>query len=293
MNPPSESREEWDRVAEELRAYRQTQRQAWGNLDDVLVARYLAGVCSPEEAVKVEQAMRNLPDLHEVIDVLRAVPPGWRTGPVVPSAATEVAGGTRQGWLSGMMWEAVWLWTRWWWALVGTGLVAALLLVVVIREVFLPVRPELLLASLTAVPRDSRAADSAEVTLDDQGTYRIRGGQEFSLEIVSPRQGVVTLVLLGPGPPTVYPRPGQTDIWVDPFQVRKYGPLHRPEGKTTVLVIVTATPAAKMLEQYLARTATTPDDLDQVRERLEKVLQYAGHRWAAIGRITVEPVEAK
>jgi hypothetical protein len=326
MAGPGEAREQWERLAAELRAYQQAQRQAWGDLDDVQLARYLAGACSPPERAAVEQAMRDLPDVREVVDVLGSVLPAQRVdapvepgsgegggGAVAPARGTadesetaEVAwaaaraaalargrvvggkaAGTRPALGRRMLLRA---------ALVGLGLAASFLLGWLAGKGRLGPEPlrrpsELLLASLTAVPRDSRSPESARVMLDDQGVYRIAGGKDFALEIRSPREGVATLVLLGPGQPVVYPLPGQGDIAVGLLEPRKFGPLDRPEGRTTVLVIVTATAAAETVRQHLAAAGATVDQPDRLLAQLEQALWEVGQRWAALGRITIEPLQ--
>jgi hypothetical protein len=307
MAGPAESREPWDRLAAELRAYGQAQRQAWGDVDDIQLARYLAGASSPPERAAVEQAMRDLPDVREVIDLLRSVlparegeapvPPGLEgatygvTASPAPLQQETVVQGqaaeSRRAFRGQRLWPA---------ALVGFGLAASFLLGWLIGQGRLDPEPsrrpgELLLASLTAVPRDSRAADGARVTLDDQGVYRIAGGRDFALEIRSPRRGVATLVLLQPGQPMVYPLPGQADIAVEPMEPRKFGPLDRPEARTTVLVIVTATPAAEMVRRHLGAAEAALDQPDRLLAQLEQALWAGGQHWATLGRITIEPLE--
>jgi hypothetical protein len=304
MAGPSESREHWERLAAELRAYGQAQRQAWVDVDDMQLARYLTGACSPPERAAVEQALRDLPDVREVIDVLRDVLPAWELQAPVPSGAEEGAAPPAtvpaargpdtaaqrqpaQARPSRRVLRRP--------ALVGCGLAASFLLGWFIGQGRLGPQPserpgERLLASVTALPRDSRAAAAARVTVDDQGIYRIAGGRDFALEIRSPRRGVATLVLLRPGQPVVYPLPGQAEIAVEPLEPRRFGPLDRPEARTTVLVIVTATPAAETVRQYLAAAGTALDQPDRVLAQLEDTLWAAGQRWAALGRIMVEPL---
>jgi hypothetical protein len=339
MAGPAESREPWERLAAELRAYGQAQRQAWGDIDDIQLAGYLAGACSPSERAAVEQAIRDLPDVREVIDLLRSIlpalevetpaPPGSEgatSQPAAPPVSTlhetvvhGQAADVRQA-LRG--------WTPWRAALVGFGLAASFLLGLLIGQGRLgpeapllleqsqsgpsrathrgpgevpqettlgPKSPDwpldVLLASLTAVPRDSRAGESARVTLNDRRVYRITGGRDFALEIRSPLPGVATLVLLGAGQAVVYPLPGQAPIAVAPFEPRKFGPLDRLEARTTVLVVVTAAPAAETVRKYLAGTEAALNDPDLLLAQLERPLWLAGQRWVARGRITVEPLE--
>src|SRR5438874_1132826 len=65
--------EQWDRVASELRAYKQTQQQAWGDVDNATLGRYLAGELSGEERARVEQALGQYPELLKLTDVVRDV----------------------------------------------------------------------------------------------------------------------------------------------------------------------------------------------------------------------------
>src|SRR5262245_22977813 len=87
----------WERVAAELRTCRDAQRQAWGNLDDITVARYLAGACSPQERAEVEQAARSLPDVRDLIEVLRAAMPVGGADPVAQTGLGEIRGPTVSG----------------------------------------------------------------------------------------------------------------------------------------------------------------------------------------------------
>jgi hypothetical protein len=306
MAGSAESREPWERLAAELRTYGHAQRQAWADIDDIQLARYLAGAGSPPERAAVEQAMRDLPDVREVIDVLRSILPSQEVeAPVAPSAEGAGSGiaaptpALRQGTVvqgqpagtrdtrRRMLRRA---------ALVGLGLAASFLLGWLIGQRRLGPEPlhgpgERLLASLTALPRDSRAVESARVMLDDQGVYRIAGGRDFALEIRSPRRGVATLVLLGPGEPLVYPQPGQANIAVEALEPRKFGPLDQPKARTTVLVLVTDTPAAEIVRRLLAIAGAALDEPDRLPDQMEKALWGAGQRWVALGRITIAPLE--
>jgi anti-sigma factor RsiW len=116
MTRQSERYVQWNRVATELRACRDAQLRAWGDLDDVQVARYLAGICSSEERATIEQAMQSLPDAREVIQVLRAVGPELQFAP--PQGGPDRL--ARRP-------EAVILGTPWKRAVMGTGIAAALL----------------------------------------------------------------------------------------------------------------------------------------------------------------------
>jgi hypothetical protein len=80
--------EAWDRVAAELRACRQAQQRAWGDLDNDTLGRYLAGDASGDERRRVESALEDLPELRKLVDlvgdVLNAFEPEAAPAPVVP-----------------------------------------------------------------------------------------------------------------------------------------------------------------------------------------------------------------
>jgi hypothetical protein len=64
---------EWQRVAADLIAYRDAQKQLWGGLDDGLIARYLAGDCTPPERQRVEETMSSHPEVRACVDLVREV----------------------------------------------------------------------------------------------------------------------------------------------------------------------------------------------------------------------------
>lgn len=66
MNP-------WKRVTEMLQAYREQQRAMWGEVDDVAVARYLAGTCTLSEKDAVEKAAKDHEAVAELLQVLHAI----------------------------------------------------------------------------------------------------------------------------------------------------------------------------------------------------------------------------
>jgi hypothetical protein len=63
----------WDRVARELRACKETQQKAWGDVDSCTLGRYLAGEVSSHERAEVEQALQDLPELRKLTDLVRDV----------------------------------------------------------------------------------------------------------------------------------------------------------------------------------------------------------------------------
>jgi hypothetical protein len=65
---------DWKRVTEMLRAYRDQQRSTWGDTDDVLVAKYLSNVCNSQEQAVVERACAERPAAWgELVQVLREI----------------------------------------------------------------------------------------------------------------------------------------------------------------------------------------------------------------------------
>lgn len=64
---------QWERVASELRACREAQQRAWGNLDSVVLGRYLAGEVDTDELRQVEAALEELPELRRLTDLVRDV----------------------------------------------------------------------------------------------------------------------------------------------------------------------------------------------------------------------------
>src|SRR5690242_11795663 len=68
--PPNDP---WDRVASELRAYRQAQQQAWGEIDNDTLCRFAAGDLSGYERRQVEQALAERPELRKLTDLVRDV----------------------------------------------------------------------------------------------------------------------------------------------------------------------------------------------------------------------------
>jgi hypothetical protein len=63
----------WERVAAELRACRESQQRAWGDVDNATLGRYLAGELGGEERRQVEEALAALPELRKLTDLVRDV----------------------------------------------------------------------------------------------------------------------------------------------------------------------------------------------------------------------------
>ncbi len=73
LPPSSPGSDPWDCVARELRARKESQRRAWGDVDDATLGRYLAGEVSGDERASVEQALAELPELRKLTDLVRDV----------------------------------------------------------------------------------------------------------------------------------------------------------------------------------------------------------------------------
>src|SRR5262245_57384398 len=73
MTSDPDSREQWERVAAELAAYRTWQRQTWGDLDDATLGRYLTGEATPEERDRVEAALGRHPEVNQLLALVREV----------------------------------------------------------------------------------------------------------------------------------------------------------------------------------------------------------------------------
>ncbi len=79
----------WERVAAELRACREAQQRAWGDIDNATLGRFLAGELGGEERHQVEQALEALPELRRLTDLVRDVLAGG--GPEVVPAPEPAA----------------------------------------------------------------------------------------------------------------------------------------------------------------------------------------------------------
>lgn len=73
MTPEPNSGNSWDRVAAELRACREAQQRAWGNIDNTTLGCFLAGEVTPEEQQQIENALDSLPQLRKLTDLVREV----------------------------------------------------------------------------------------------------------------------------------------------------------------------------------------------------------------------------
>jgi hypothetical protein len=87
----------WERAAGDLRACRAAQRLAWGALDDAVLGRYAGGEAAESERRQVEPALREHPQLRELLDLVTDSLPAGRARPVsepiiaLPAAAAHTA----------------------------------------------------------------------------------------------------------------------------------------------------------------------------------------------------------
>ena len=90
------SDDRWEQIVEELRAYRRTQAEAWGNLDDTILASYIAGTCNEAERVLVENTMQNKPEVRRLIDLAQRMssPIVWIDAPDAVRAGLFLPKGT-------------------------------------------------------------------------------------------------------------------------------------------------------------------------------------------------------
>jgi formylglycine-generating enzyme required for sulfatase activity len=63
-------RERWERAAGELRAFRDLQRQTWGEIDNAILGRYLAGEVTAVERELVEATLQRHPELRELLALI-------------------------------------------------------------------------------------------------------------------------------------------------------------------------------------------------------------------------------
>jgi hypothetical protein len=70
-----------DCVAADLQAHRAEQHQLWGGIDEMMLARYEAGVSPNDERARVEQATRDHPALRECLEMARELAAEATTSP--------------------------------------------------------------------------------------------------------------------------------------------------------------------------------------------------------------------
>ena len=73
MSTESDPGGQWQQIALELRACKESQQKAWGQIDNTTLGRYLAGEASDHELATVENALHELPELRKLTELVRDV----------------------------------------------------------------------------------------------------------------------------------------------------------------------------------------------------------------------------
>jgi hypothetical protein len=118
----------------------------------------------------------------------------------------------------------------------------------------------------------------------------LRGAERALLvEVASVRPGFATLIALSPErAEEVFPEPGEPPLRVSPSAPPPtYGPL--PRDSTTVLVLVTETPATSFLRDALPTDRQfRASDTEQLERHLRQLLSESGYRWVAVGVAAIQ-----
>src|SRR5262249_61268844 len=69
---------------------RESQQRTWGDVDNAVVGRYLAGEASPQECEQVERALAELPELRKLTALVRDVLDDFRPEVLEPAAPRAV-----------------------------------------------------------------------------------------------------------------------------------------------------------------------------------------------------------
>lgn len=92
MKEGSKAKTDWQRFTDQLRTHLQDERRCWGNVEDAVVARFLAGGCTDAERALVESAIQQHADLREAISLVRQIVP--EGGFVPASQSVQTPGGS-------------------------------------------------------------------------------------------------------------------------------------------------------------------------------------------------------
>jgi HEAT repeat protein len=79
----------WHALLSELRDVQQREDQEWGEVDEFLIARYLAGECDEKERAVIERARQTIPQLRECIAVCHEALNEFCTSETPPVEDTE------------------------------------------------------------------------------------------------------------------------------------------------------------------------------------------------------------
>jgi hypothetical protein len=67
------------RLAADLAADRAEEQKTWGDIDEIILARFDVGLCTKEEQARVAQAMRDFPAVLEAVEIARQFPLAGQT----------------------------------------------------------------------------------------------------------------------------------------------------------------------------------------------------------------------
>ena len=70
---PQQQLNNWEDCMQSLQAYKQEQKNIWGNIDDLIIGRYIVNECSAKEKIMVEEAMIVYPQLAICIDFIKKI----------------------------------------------------------------------------------------------------------------------------------------------------------------------------------------------------------------------------
>lgn len=65
----SEQDRVWQNVQRDLAVYTDDEDEIWDDADEFLIAKYIAGTCSPAEREEIENAIRTNPELRECVEL--------------------------------------------------------------------------------------------------------------------------------------------------------------------------------------------------------------------------------
>ena len=248
------------------------------------LTEYLGLVADEETAARVA---RELDDPASPLgSALRkeagSVPPGG-AAPAPPVEAQEEPG-PRPRW--GLPFSRRWL---------ATGSVAAALFIGAFLVASLTSRrlvsgreEEVALAEVTPQVPTVMGRPPGKTTVEGAAEYRLESRGDFQLLIRGTLRGYATVILCTPEGTRVYPEPGEPPIQVEPSAVRET-PALPLSTKTTVIVLLTASPAADTVRQVFPKDGMRPEEVVKRLGEVQKALAKAGNRLQTLNRMTVNP----
>lgn len=260
----------WQRISAELLAYRTAQEQIWGGLDDITVARYLAGTTTLQESQTVEGLAATKPEVRELLALVRDVLEDQE-----PENALTVDGLAKPR---------------------------------TVISVKAPLRPRRRLAAIAALAasllvgfggglivsqnRDQKSFEVLTARADARSVGArgpADGGRAIFVE--STRRGFASMVALLPDDePLVFPRSASGPMPVIPGEVAESPPL--PPGfdsARVMLVIITEQPAAETIRRSLDGLTFAPERIGELQTLLKQALADANYHWVAFTTVEWTP----